>query len=354
MKKYLFVLSAIIYLIACVPAKPIQTPTTTISYDNAPGVTGNARELVRVTNDPIPEFKPKISPDGKKMIFYTRDDNKAGLEKWSIVYIKIGEPGRIPLVGAFIADPNWMPDSKGFIFQYLQPSKPVICKGNIDGSSGISYVSPSGMGDFDGSPQMSTDGKKILFQTTIGGGAQVCMMDITGNNFTLLTKGSSPFWNPNGTGFIYENIVGQHTQLFYYELKSGQSTQLTSGDNSNYSPTINLKGDKIAFASTRANNRHIFTANISGSEVTQITQGNTIDDYPVFNADNMIFFCSNAGGVLKKTVTTKATPNFGMGAMGGMSRLGTLPPALNTTQTLTQLYNIALGDYSDIWSVQIK
>lgn len=343
MKKIFLYLLGIIFISGCSTSKK----TTTVTYDNAPGITGNARELVRVTNDPIPEFKPKISPDGKKMIFYTRDDNKQGFAKWGIVYIKLGEPGRIPLVGEFISDANWMPDSKGFLFQYLQPAKPVICKGSIDGNAGISYLSPSGMGEFDGSPQMSVDGKKVLFHTSIGGVFQICMMDLSGNNFTLLTKGSNPCWNPNGQGFIYENIVGKNYQIFYYDLKSGQSTQITSGDASNFSPTINTKGDKIAFSSTRANSRHIFTANISGGEVTQITQGNTIDDFPVFNSENVIFFCSNAGGVIKKKVTT----NVEAVRMGALGRLGS---GNTNTQTIAQTFALELGEYSDIWSVQVK
>lgn len=344
MKKTFICILALAIFSGCSSSKK----STSVTYDNAPGITGNARELVRVTNDPIPEFKPKISPDGKKMIFYTRDDNKQGFEKWGIVYIKLGEPGRIPLVGEFISDASWLPDSKGFLFQYLQPAKPVICRGNIDGNTGISYVSPSGMGDFDGAPQISLDGKKILFHTAIGGSFQICMMDVNGNNFTLLTKGSNPFWNPNGQGFIYENLVGKNSQIFYYDLKTGQSTQITAGDHNNFSATINPKGDKIAFSSTRANSRHIFTANLSGGEVTQITQGNTIDDFPVFNSDNLIYFCSNAGGSLKKKITTYTA--YGT----RMNSLNRLNYNSSNTQTVIQTNNIELGDYSDIWSVQVK
>ena len=337
MKKFMLLIAVVCFFVACSSSKKVQS----VVYDIAPGVTGNARELVRVTNDPIPEYKPKISPDGKKIIFYTRDDNKVGLEKWSIIYVKIGEPGRIPLVGAYTSDPNWMPDSKGFLFQYLQPSKPIICRGNIDGSAGISYVSPSGMGEFDGSPQISADGKKILFDTRMGDAHQICMMDAAGINFTMLTRGTNPFWHPNGGSFIYENVVGQNIQIFMYDLKSGQSTQLTSGDHNNSFPAINSRGDKITFVSTRAKYSHIFISDISGSNIIQITQGNTMDAYPVFSKDDMIYFCSNAGGTVKKTTTTATfKPGF-------------LTQRVNTVTESIQKQT-ALADYSDIWSVQIR
>lgn len=339
MKKVIALLALPILFYSCSSTKT----TTKIEIDIAPGITGNARELVRVTNDPIPEFRPKVSPDGKKILFYTRDDNKPGFEKWSIVYIKIGEPGRIPLIGSFTADPNWMPDSKGILFQYLQPSKPVICKGNIEGSTGISYVSPSGMGDFDGTPHASADGKKILFETRIGTGSQICLMDASGNNFTVLTKGQNPCWHPGGNSFVYQQQVGKNYQLFSYDLKSGQSTQLTSGDQDNYSPSINARGDKIAFVSNRAKNAHIFISAIMGNEVVQVTQGNTQNAYPVWGNNDLIYFCSNAGGSItgKKKITT--VRNF-----------NSLNSIYLTQQQQFVEKDVSLADYSDIWSVQVK
>jgi TolB protein len=338
MRKFLPIATLVLLLSACSSSKK----TVRTEIDIAPGITGNARELVRVTNDPIPEFGPKVSPDSKKIIFYTRDDNKKGLDRWSIVYIKVGEPGRIPLVGSYTADPNWLPDSKGILFQYLQPSKPVICRGNIEGSTGISYVSPSGMGDFDGSPFASRDGKKILFETKIGSSYQICMMDASGNNFTVLTKGQNPCWDPTGNFFVYHNLVGKNNQLFSYDMRTGQSTQLTSGDHDNYNASINAKGDKIVFVSTRAKNSHIFISGVGGSDVVQVTQGNTQNAYPVwgFNGPNeLIYFCSNAGGSIEKKKTTTTTYRGNI---------------YSTQQQVIIEKNVSLAEYSDIWSVQVR
>lgn len=269
--------------------------------DNAPGVTGNARELMRVNNDPIPEYYPKVSPDGKKIIFHTRDDNKSGNEKWGLVYVNIGQPGRTPVVGAFTGNGSWMNDSKSFLYTYMRPAKPVICKGTIDGNAGISYISPSAMGDWDADPMISPDGKKILFQSKIGSGWQMCMMDLTGNNFTVLTEGHYGWWHPKGTSFIYTKLVGKFEQIFSYDLKTGQSTQLTSGEFHNYQQSYSKDGQWIAFSSTRDNqSAHIFVMKSDGSTLTQVTQGNTTNWYPSFSPDNTIYFCSNAGAPKNK------------------------------------------------------
>lgn len=284
--------------------------------DNAPGVTGNAKDLGRITNDPIVEYYPQISPDGKRLLFYTRDDFKKDNERFSIVYITLGQPGRTPLVGAYTNDATWLLDSKSFLYCYLRPAKPVICKGSIEGSYGISYVTSAAMGDVDANPRISPDGKKILFASKIGRNFQISLMDFNGTNFTVLSEGYYACWHPLGTSFLYTKMVGKFEQIFSYELKSGQNTQLTSGEFSNFNAAYSSDGSFIVFCSTRdGQNSHVFVMKSNGSTLTQLTQGNTSEWYPTFSSNGTVYFCSNAG-------------------------------APHTTPYITQ--------YSDIWSVKFQ
>lgn len=270
--------------------------STKLVPDTAPGVTGNAREVIRITNDPIPEYAPEISPDGKKMLFYTVDYNKVGNERYNIVYMNLGQPGRTPLIGSHTASASWMKDSKSILYTYMRPAKPVICKGNIDGSSGIAYITPSAMGEYDNFARLSPDGKKIVFTSTIGSSSQVCMMDLNGNNFTVLTEGTLPNFHPSGESFLYQKSVGKFNQIFTYNLKTGQSTQLTSGDSGNSQAAYSPDGKTIVFTSGRDNtSSHIFIMSADGSALTQITTGNSVNFSPTFGTNEMIYFCSNAG-----------------------------------------------------------
>lgn len=269
--------------------------------DNAPGTTGNARELIRLSNDPIAEYYPRVSPDGRKVMFYTRDDNKTGSERYSLVYILMGQPGRTPIIGANTAEGSWMADSKNFLYTYYRPAKPVICKGGIDGNNGIAYITPSAMGEIDSYANPSPDGKKILFQSRIGSGYQMCLMDPSGNNFTVLTEGYYGSWNPTGQSFIYTKVVGKFQQIFSYDMKTGQSTQLTSGEFSNFHGSFSKDGKMIVFSSTRDDqSAHVFIMKSDGSSLTQVTQGNTVNWFPTFGPDNTIYFSSNAGAPKNK------------------------------------------------------
>lgn len=278
-----------------------KNSTTNLVPANAPGVTGNARELARVTNDPIVEYYPQASPDGKKLLFFTRDDNKKDNERFGIMYINLGQPGRTPLIGSHTNDASWLADSKGIIYCYLRPAKPIICKGSIEGSYGIAYVTPSAMGDADANPHVSPDGKKILFSSKIGGIYQMSLMDINGINFTVLSEGYYASWHVSGNSFLYTKMVGKFEQIFSYDMKTGQSTQLTSGEFANFNAAYSPDGSYIVFCSTRdGQSSHVFIMNSNGSALTQLTQGNTSEWYPTISSDGLIYFCSNAGAPADK------------------------------------------------------
>lgn len=289
-------------LMAGVTAVMLASCATTqkpvVQRDAAPGTTGNAQSLVRITSDPIPEFFPRISPDGKRMIFHIRDDNKKSSpsEKWSIMMMNLGQPGRIPLIGSYTGSPSFFPDSKTILYTYMKPTAPVIAKGAVDGTSGISYIAPNALGDYDNQAMVSPDGKKIVFETKFGGTWQIATMDLNGMNATILTEGSDPYWYPKGTKLVYSKLVGKYEQVFEYSFATGQSTQLTSGEYNSSNPTYSFDGKYIAFGSTRDNqNEHVFLMKDDGSGITQLTQGNSRNGMPVFAPNNDIYFCSNSG-----------------------------------------------------------
>lgn len=274
----------------------------TLAMDNAPVATGNAKDLARITNNPFVEYYPQVSSDGKYIMFYTCDNTKKGNEKFGIVYLTVGQPGRTPLLGSFTSEASWLPNSKEFVYCYLRPAKPVICKGSIDGRSGIAYVTPSAMGDADANPHVSPDGKKILFCSKIGNSYQMCLMDINGTNFSVLTEGYYACWHPSGKSFIYTKRVGVFEQIFSYDITTGQSTQLTSGEYSNFNGAYSVDGKHIVFCSAAGGTTaHVFVMKADGNSVVQLTQGNTTEWYPAFAPDGTIYFCSNAGAPLGQT-----------------------------------------------------
>ncbi|MFT3919108.1 TolB family protein [Cloacibacterium sp.] len=274
--------------------------TSFAQIDLAPAVTPDAKELTRVTDDNLQNFYPVLSPDGKKLLYHTIDPGQVGSKRSHIDLKTIGSQGTTPLLTEGCMFPSWMPDSKGFYFTYAVPTKPVIAKSKID-QGGINYVSPNSNGDDDHYSSFLKGINKILFTTKIGSDYQLCTMDPTGLNFTLLGVGESPYPHPSNKEFLFSKKVGNFYQIFIYNLETGQQTQVTSGDFDYVHPKYSPDGKLIVFSKREKNKNgnqtssHIFLMDSNGGSVKQLTTGNTWNATPSFGSDGFIYFSSNAG-----------------------------------------------------------
>jgi TolB protein len=299
----------------CAPTQPRK------EFPSAPSATGNAENLIRETNEPSNEFYPRISADGKYIFYNVIEITKKGggpgglaildalagtsfyepeqitNEKIKIVRKEIGKPATNPLKDN-AAYPAIMPNGN-VLFTYTQPEKPVIAFTSPEGM-GINYVSQSALGEDDSQPVVSNDGSRIVFSTLIGGNRMICSMDAKGGSFTVITEGYKPAFFPDDNNkIIYNYVVNKHVQIFTLDLNTGQKSQLTSGDYDNKDAALSFDGKHIAFASNRESPKnarcHIYIMNNDGTQLKQITQGETDETDPTWGPDNMLYFSSNAG-----------------------------------------------------------
>ncbi len=278
-------------LFGCRTDAPLELP-------KSPGVTNSAKELTRICDSPIAEFHPRISPDGKKLLYHVRDETKPTQqnERSSIFMKEVGKLGKVPLTPGCTENASWYPDGQSFLFNYSKPVKSVIAKSKI--GAGITYVTPFAMGDDDNYPSINPRGDKIAFQTSLGGKRNICLVDPEGMNFTILVEGEFPSWHPSGDVIVYTKLLdnGKQRHIFLYEMESGQNTQLTSGDFHNDRPYFSPTGKYISFVSDRdQDGKHIYIMKSDGSNVTQLTSGKTTENDPCWSSDDYIYFCSNAG-----------------------------------------------------------
>lgn len=271
--------------------------------------TGNAEGLTRETVDAGQEFYPRISPDGKLLLYN-------GLEKTT--YITLSETGVLttktdkklriikkvlgsPVTNPLVTDaayPTWMPDGSGILFAYVKPVRSVIVRSSIAGV-GLNYVSQGEMGEDDAEPVITRDLSKIYFTTIMGKSRMICSMDAKGGNFTVLSEGGHLALNPNdNTKIIYNARVGKVVQVFTMDLKTGQKAQLTNGDYNNKDGAFSTDGKYIAFVSNRENpkkrNHHLYVMKADGTDLIQLTQGDTDEGDPCFGPDGTVYFYSNA------------------------------------------------------------
>lgn len=300
-----------LFLITAIVLTGCATVNNSKTLPEAPGTTSNAESLIRETNDAGNEYYPRVSPDGKYLLYSLEEKGSSGdfgsflstgstsSKKYKVVRKEIGSPVTNPLLND-ASDANWYPDGKNIVFSYRKPSQPVIVKTNFEGI-GLNYISQSAMGNDDANPSALNDGNTVLFTTLIGANRTICSMDNNGGKFTKITDGDRISINPvNGNIITYNLKVGNNSQIFLLDIKTGSKTQLTSGEYNNRDASFSKDGKWIVFSSNRENpslnKYHIYIMKTDGTDLKQLTSGETTEGEPNWGPSGEIFFYSNAGG----------------------------------------------------------
>lgn len=280
---------AVVFMLqSCVPTKDLNVVKLT-----SPQVTASAKELVRITDDVVAEFQPSLSPNGKKLLYVIRDDANDNYNKWSIrLKNDVMLPGFTPLIGNKTDRPSWI-DNENFIFTYYA-SKPTIAVTSIN-KLGLTYIGQNAYGDFDADASVSPDGKKIVLTTTLQDSRNICLVNRDGSSFTVLSEGINPKWSPKGDKLLYTKLSGDFYQLFELDLKSFQSTQITTGEQHSTNGAYSPDGKHIVFIGTKDKFSHLFVMKINGTSLTQITSGSSNETQPFWGVDGNIYFSSTAG-----------------------------------------------------------
>ena len=74
-----------------------------------------------------------------------------------------------------------------------------------------------------------------------------------------------------GTSMFFTRIVDDNYEIFAHDTLTGEDFRVTFNPNKDWCPRKNPSGDKIAFVSNRTSENQIFTMNVDGSDVEQVT-----------------------------------------------------------------------------------
>src|SRR5688572_12285809 len=103
------------------------------------------------------------------------------------------------------------------------------------------------------SPDVSPDGKKVVFAALRGGTGDIFMVDLATQQVTNLTNDafadSGPTWSPDGRSVFYLVRVSGYEKLFRLDLENGRKTQITFGTHDDTSAQF-LDENTIVFSST--------------------------------------------------------------------------------------------------------
>jgi TolB protein len=175
---------------------------------------------------------------------------------------------------------------------------------------------------YDAEATLSPDGKSIVFTSMRSGDLELWTMDIDGKNLKQITNelgyDGGAFFSPDGKKLVfrasrplskeeqteYKELLAQglvmptNMEIYTCNVDGSELTQVTHLGKANWAPYFLPDGKKIIFSSNhdaeRGYNFNLFTVNTDGSGLEKITSESNFNAFPMFSRDGKkIVFSSN-------------------------------------------------------------
>ncbi len=222
---------------------------------------------------------PRISPDGREVLFTSYKKGNPDLYKKSIsssVDVPVsGRPG-VNITGA------WSPDGSKIALAMSKDGNTELYTVRRDGSAPVRLTVTHAANL---SPSWSPDGSKIAFVSDRLGKPQIFVMDANGGNVRRLTTSGgynvNPAWSPKGDKIAFSRSAGGF-QIFVVNVDGSGETQLTT-EGSNEHPSWSADGRLIAFSSRRGGAQAIYVMRADGTGQTKVTRSAVSSRHPTWS-----------------------------------------------------------------------
>jgi Tol biopolymer transport system component/DNA-binding winged helix-turn-helix (wHTH) protein len=285
---------------------------------------GVREELTLPSPGTLGDYNPSVSPDGSRIAF-VRGINGATSDLFTIP-IGGGVPSRVTWDNQDLIGVDWSADGRSLVYATDRAGGYTIWRVGLDGtapqlvvggaaklkhpsvartSGRLSYESWSyeinlwetpvvERLDLEGdltptlralvqtsdqwnhSPDLSPDAKRLAFISTRSGGAELWTADRDGGNARQLTKFGRaylrpPRWSPDGTRILISASVNGRLDLYAVDAATANVTRLTDDEEDEIAPSWSHDGRSILFGARRSGTWQLMRQVIADGSRTQLT-----------------------------------------------------------------------------------
>lgn len=140
-------------------------------------------------------------------------------------------------------------------------------------------------------PHWSSDGKRIVFESTRDGRSAIYTIRADGSELRKLTAGEDdgqPRWSSDGTKIVFYSGREGHMQLYVMNADGSDQRRLTNDADLNYLPDFSPKADFVVFQSRKERPgiaHDIYIIRVDGTNRTRLTDGKNGYTSPKWSPD---------------------------------------------------------------------
>jgi Tol biopolymer transport system component len=136
----------------------------------------------------------------------------------------------------------------------------------------------------DNAPQISPDGRKIVFQSSRSGSFEIWVSERDGSHPIQLTffggpQAGSPRWSPDSRQIAFDSPTKGNTEIYVISAEGGSPRQLTAGTSDNVRPSWSRDGRSIYFGSKRSGDWQVWKIPVDGGSAVQVTRNGGRETY---------------------------------------------------------------------------
>lgn len=224
------------------------------------------------------------SADGEKIIFASLRKYNSQTNIWQIEVSKNNaQPQLISTGGKRLANPAVSPDKRTIAF-VEETYNTNIWRLEMKETEHLSErkFAPSSFND--NSPNISPNGKRVVFASNRTGKYDLWIADTDGSNVRQLTdiknaSAGSPRFSPDSKQIVFDLQLNGNGDIYIVSSDGGSPRRLTDSPSTDFMPSWSADGKSIYFASNRSKTAQIYKMSVDGGDAKQITQDGGRESY---------------------------------------------------------------------------